>query len=243
MPSWYRDWSGNTGLGLARGRGRDAPPQPRGAAPGVRACPGALGPTLQATGLARGAGRGGMGAAGGGGCGRSLQAARVGCTFKCEVNPWVRRGSQGLAPPGPEDPAGPPPPPPRHPRPATEPLSPRGGRGLLAGPGRPGFSEDLWIDTGSFRKKIKLKKAACHARGDQGLGAEGGPAQPGRAAAAPASHPDRAQLWAPRAATDVKARSGGWERGTKAPLTGWQRRALVGRGAAATRCKKMSKFP
>lgn len=38
-----------------------------------------------------------------------LQAARVGCTFKCEVNPWVGRGPQGLAPPGPEDPAGPPP--------------------------------------------------------------------------------------------------------------------------------------
>lgn len=38
----------------------------------------------------------------------------------------------------------------------------------MAAPGRPGFSEGLWIDTGSFRKKIKLKKAACHALGDCG---------------------------------------------------------------------------
>lgn len=53
----------------------------------------------------------------------------------------------------------------------TEPLS--GGEGLLARPGRPGFSEGLWIDTGSSRKKIKLKKAACHAHCDQGLVVEG----------------------------------------------------------------------
>lgn len=42
----------------------------------------------------------------------------------------------------------------------------------MARPGRPAFSEGLWIDTGSFRKKIKLKKAARHAHGDQGLGVE-----------------------------------------------------------------------
>lgn len=97
---------------------------------------------------------------------RAFPTAGVGCTFKCEVNPLVGEGlgsPEAWPHPCPEDSAGLPL--------TTEPLS--WGEGLLARPGRPGFSEGLWIDTGSSRKKIKLKKAACHAHCDQGLVVEG----------------------------------------------------------------------
>lgn len=153
---------------------------------------------------------------------------------------------------------------------ATEPLS--RGEGLLARPGRPDFSEGLWIDTGSFRKKIKLKKAACHAHCDQGLVVEGEapPSQESlpagdRGGQAPGT---RQQLLPfPRQACSCQARTrllqkmsspgqGGEDRrgqqGSHDMIVCkiWQRHALRakmwvggGVGAAATLCKKVFEFP